>query len=266
MAWTKMIVVVDEDVDVHDEQAVWAALLSRCDLRRDVELVHGPLDILDHAAPFLGAGGKIGFDATRKRAGESIAGVPFDRELDSAELAAMPADLGRLGVAAAACPFAAAIRGRGGHAGHGSSPATPTGEALRWPNRLVALAIDDASKQRDADAGVHAIERFWAEAPPGLGDFAIAVDATVRLDDPWDVLFHWVSNADPSRDRVVEPDLDAPAGSIGPRRLGFDATSKVAGRLRKGMPIRDYPPMVSARDAVSPPLAQRPSPETGASP
>ena len=37
---------------------------ANCDPKRDIELVNGPLDILDHAAPQLGAGGKIGYDAT----------------------------------------------------------------------------------------------------------------------------------------------------------------------------------------------------------
>ncbi|HEX5137487.1 MAG TPA: UbiD family decarboxylase [Planctomycetota bacterium] len=70
MAWTKFIVVVDGDVDVHDEEAVWRAVFANCDFGKDLEGVRGPLDILDHAAPRLGAGGKLGIDATRKIAGE----------------------------------------------------------------------------------------------------------------------------------------------------------------------------------------------------
>jgi 4-hydroxy-3-polyprenylbenzoate decarboxylase len=66
MAFTKFIVVVDEHVDVHDEQDVLFHLFSNCDPARDAEIVHGPVDILDHASPDLGAGSKIGFDATVK--------------------------------------------------------------------------------------------------------------------------------------------------------------------------------------------------------
>jgi 4-hydroxy-3-polyprenylbenzoate decarboxylase len=43
---------------------------------RDIEIVNGPLDILDHAAPRLGAGHKIGLDATRKIRGEEVNGNP----------------------------------------------------------------------------------------------------------------------------------------------------------------------------------------------
>ena len=74
MAWTKMIVVVDEDVNVHDHDEVLFHLCANCDPGRDVEIVNGPLDILDHAAPRLGAGHKIGFDATRKIQGEEVGG------------------------------------------------------------------------------------------------------------------------------------------------------------------------------------------------
>ncbi|HEX5244054.1 MAG TPA: UbiD family decarboxylase [Tepidisphaeraceae bacterium] len=66
MAFTKFIIVVDEQVDVQNEQDVLFHLFSNCDPRRDTEIVHGPVDILDHASPDLGAGSKIGFDATVK--------------------------------------------------------------------------------------------------------------------------------------------------------------------------------------------------------
>lgn len=72
MAFTKFIVVVDEEVDVQDEQQVLFHLFAHCDPERDVEVVRGPLDILDHAAPELGVGSKLGFDATRKWPGEGM--------------------------------------------------------------------------------------------------------------------------------------------------------------------------------------------------
>jgi 4-hydroxy-3-polyprenylbenzoate decarboxylase len=66
MANTKTLVVFDEDVDVQDEaQAAWRAL-ANVDARRDLVVVEGPVDILDHSAPQLALGAKIGVDATRK--------------------------------------------------------------------------------------------------------------------------------------------------------------------------------------------------------
>ena len=72
IAWTKVIVVVNETVDVHDEHAVFAALQG-IDVHNDIEVVRGALDILDHAAPEIGAGGKIGFDATPALPGSELA-------------------------------------------------------------------------------------------------------------------------------------------------------------------------------------------------
>ena len=66
LALGKFIVVVDESVDVHDPSAVWFAVGANADPARDIEHASGPLDILDHASPQVGSGGKLGIDATRK--------------------------------------------------------------------------------------------------------------------------------------------------------------------------------------------------------
>jgi 4-hydroxy-3-polyprenylbenzoate decarboxylase len=85
MAFTKFIVVVDEHVNVHDEQDVLFHLFSNCDPARDTEIVHGPVDILDHASPDLGAGSKMGFDATAKLPAEGkVRTWPKELEMDAA--------------------------------------------------------------------------------------------------------------------------------------------------------------------------------------
>ncbi len=66
MMLTKCIVVVDAHIDVRNPtEALWYAA-GNIDARRDVFFVEGPVDVLDHASPFLGAGSKMGIDATRK--------------------------------------------------------------------------------------------------------------------------------------------------------------------------------------------------------
>jgi 4-hydroxy-3-polyprenylbenzoate decarboxylase len=83
MGFTKFIVVVDEHVNVHDEQDVLFHLFSNCDPARDTEIVRGPVDILDHASPDLGAGSKIGFDATVKLPAEGkVRAWPKELEMD----------------------------------------------------------------------------------------------------------------------------------------------------------------------------------------
>lgn len=85
MSFTKFIIVVDEHVDVHNEQDVLFHLFSNCDPARDTEIVRGPVDILDHSSPDLGAGSKIGFDATVKLPAEGkVRPWPMELEMDSA--------------------------------------------------------------------------------------------------------------------------------------------------------------------------------------
>ncbi len=73
MMFTKVIVVVDDDVDVHDVGRVVWKVLNNIDPERDIEFVHGPLDELDHASRLPRYGSKMGIDGTRKWKGEGFA-------------------------------------------------------------------------------------------------------------------------------------------------------------------------------------------------
>lgn len=66
MMFTKLIIVVDQEVNVQDMSEVWWRVFNNIDARRDVVIVDGPVDALDHAAPLPGLGAKMGIDATRK--------------------------------------------------------------------------------------------------------------------------------------------------------------------------------------------------------
>jgi 4-hydroxy-3-polyprenylbenzoate decarboxylase len=72
MMFTKYIVVVDDDVDVHDTSAVLFRLCANTDPQRDSLFTKGPADVLDHATSEFAAGSKLGFDATRKLPGEGF--------------------------------------------------------------------------------------------------------------------------------------------------------------------------------------------------
>ncbi len=66
MMLAKTILVVDDDTDVQNPaQVAWRAL-NNVDPRRDLVVVDGPLDALDHASPAPHYGSKLGIDATRK--------------------------------------------------------------------------------------------------------------------------------------------------------------------------------------------------------
>jgi 4-hydroxy-3-polyprenylbenzoate decarboxylase len=72
--FTKVIVVVDHDVNVQNSgEVVWKALCA-IDPERDIQFVMGPVDTLDHAARRQDYGSKMGIDATRKWPEEGFAG------------------------------------------------------------------------------------------------------------------------------------------------------------------------------------------------
>ncbi len=66
MMYTKMIVVVDSEIDVRDLSAVAWKVFNNIDARRDLILSDGPLDALDHASPRPRFGSRLGIDATKK--------------------------------------------------------------------------------------------------------------------------------------------------------------------------------------------------------
>lgn len=66
MMFTKMIIVVDAHVNVHDMNEVWWRVYNNVDPKRDFMFVEGPVEVLDHACPLPSYGSKVGIDATKK--------------------------------------------------------------------------------------------------------------------------------------------------------------------------------------------------------
>lgn len=70
--FTKIIVVLDEDCDVHDIAEVTLRATNNIDPERDIEFTLGPIDSLDHSSRLPNYGSKMGIDATRKWAAEGF--------------------------------------------------------------------------------------------------------------------------------------------------------------------------------------------------
>ncbi len=85
--YTKILIVVDEDIDARRwDDVVWA-LATRFDPARDVLVVPDtPIDYLDFASPREGLGGKLGLDATVKIGSETDRAwgrvLRMDREIE----------------------------------------------------------------------------------------------------------------------------------------------------------------------------------------
>ncbi|HVB34830.1 MAG TPA: menaquinone biosynthesis decarboxylase [Patescibacteria group bacterium] len=96
---TKVVVVVDHDVDVQNSaEVVWKTLCA-IDPQRDVDFVLGPVDTLEHAARMQDFGSKMGIDATRKWPEEGFARPwPDEIKMDPAVKARVDALWNQLGL------------------------------------------------------------------------------------------------------------------------------------------------------------------------
>ncbi|MBI5562111.1 MAG: UbiD family decarboxylase [Deltaproteobacteria bacterium] len=66
--YVKYVIVVDDDIDVHDWADVIWAISTRVDPARDTLVIEGtPIDYLDFSSPVASLGSKMGIDATMKK-------------------------------------------------------------------------------------------------------------------------------------------------------------------------------------------------------
>ncbi len=72
LMFSKIIVVVDKDVNVQDVREVAWIVGTHVDPQRDIQFTRGPLDDLENASDLPAYGSKMGIDATRKWASEGF--------------------------------------------------------------------------------------------------------------------------------------------------------------------------------------------------
>jgi 4-hydroxy-3-polyprenylbenzoate decarboxylase len=174
MAFAKMLLMVDDDVDVHDYDAVARRLLDRLDIANDLILNEGVLDVLDHSAPTALYGAKLGVDATTPMGGESRAVVENRGARDFA-------------------PFEAAVA------------ANPKIVGCSIPYRDVNGPLAIVAVEKTAAGDGHKYGREAAAADTGEAiRIVLVVDAHVDASD-WSVaLWKFFNNVDPRRDMLVE--------------------------------------------------------------
>ncbi|MFO0858848.1 MAG: UbiD family decarboxylase [Phycisphaerales bacterium] len=225
MSWTKTIFVVDHDVDVHDAAAVLRAAGEHCVPARDCELVRGPLDILDHAAPFLGAGGKLGLDTTRKTSEAETHRVLSD----AAETACKSGEIGPV-LGDAARTSESLIR------------KIPNVLDARIPDQLGGWWLLVQIQKQNAKDGANVIKAL-GDIPnhTQLPRYIIVVDRSADISNFDDVLFHWLAHSSHDRDQTL---------SICGRRIAYDATPKLPGDERNSQPVRNWPPLLRISDEI----------------
>ena len=77
MMFTKMMVVVDGNVNIHNSSEVAKYVSENFDPAHDIHFTQGPVDVLDHSCSVMAFGGKIGIDGTKKTHEELSGRIPF---------------------------------------------------------------------------------------------------------------------------------------------------------------------------------------------
>ncbi len=99
LTYTKLLIVVDGDIDARNWADVMWAISTRSDPSRDlVTLADTPIDYLDFASPKPGLGGKLGIDATTKTGAETVREWARVLARDPAVIARVDALWPRLGI------------------------------------------------------------------------------------------------------------------------------------------------------------------------
>lgn len=192
MMYTKMIIVVDADINPHDTKAVAKQVFESLDMTKDLVFSQGPLDALDHASSTDHYGYRLGVDATRKFDVEGTESK-WDIKIQDDMTAYLSTHEKILNFD---YPMSDVLQG------------------------CLVVSIKKESK----DDVRQLMEELWSQDAMKYNKFLIVVDEDVDSTDTSKVAWKVFNNIDAMRDLVIR---EVPSEQFG-HRLGIDATKKLA--------------------------------------
>jgi 4-hydroxy-3-polyprenylbenzoate decarboxylase len=214
MMFNKVLVVTDEEVDIHDYLAV-ARLLNSVDPQTDIYFGQGPMDVLDHSCSRFAYGGKMFIDATRK----------VSEELRSTAIRVIDPTAIRIDSAATKQSFP---------------------EIMDINDSLLAVGIPivAVSVRKERPGQVKALNTRLLQAP-GWRDVKMILycEEVADVTDIKEVIWRVTNNIDPKRDCFIVPAKDDTDIS----HIGVDGTRKT---LELDGFDRPWPNIIVADDAT----------------
>jgi 4-hydroxy-3-polyprenylbenzoate decarboxylase len=191
MMFTKMMIVVDGDVNIHNSVEVAEYISKNFDPASDLYFTQGPVDVLDHSCSVMSFGGKMGIDATQKTT-EEMAG----RKIKTKKSATKP-------------DFEKLMKSFPEIKGMNSS-------LLLMNISLVLLAVkkNRVNHLRELTQSLFQQEEF------GGVKTILFVEDSVEVNDIADTVWRFSNNVDPNRDRFIVMDKN------GDSHAAFDGTRK----------------------------------------
>ncbi|MEO6166772.1 MAG: menaquinone biosynthesis decarboxylase, partial [Chitinophagales bacterium] len=184
MMFNKMLVVVDEEVNIQDYVAVAKALSRNVDPQQDIFFAQGPMDVLDHSCSRFAFGGKMCVDATRK----------FPEELRTSKID-LTSGLATGGIIQSDSNVITRWSDDLNEAIHVSYP-----EIISINTSLVAVGISVVfiSIKKNRKNHVRELnEQLFRETLLRQVKFIIYVEHGVDANDVGDVIWRWSNNLDP---------------------------------------------------------------------
>jgi len=196
MMFTKMMIIVDGDVDIHNQEEVARYISANTDPAHDLYFSQGPVDVLDHSCSVMAFGGKMGVDATGKLPEENVA-----RTLQEAPSVQTGNESGKPSPASWQELFPE-IRG-------------VNFSLLEMGISLVFISME---KNRRNHVRELAEKLFTQEAFNGV-KVAVILEQSVDVHDIADAVWRFSNNVDPKRDCI-------PVSRSGGSAVAFDGTRK----------------------------------------
>jgi 4-hydroxy-3-polyprenylbenzoate decarboxylase len=192
MMFTKMMLVVDGDVNIHDNAAVAKYISENVDPQQDIIYTNGPMDVLDHSCSKAAFGGKMGIDATRKFPEEmreksivNLAMQAINKEALRAEFPEIKDVNDSLTAMGISLVFVSVEKNRKGH----------------------IRSLNEALFARPEFASIKVV---------------IYLEHTIDISDIADAVWRFSNNVDPKRDAFVIEAMEENSSS----HVGFDGTRK----------------------------------------
>ncbi len=191
MMFNKILVIVDENTDIHNYLQVANAITQHVDPQQDIYISQGPMDVLDHSCSKFAFGGKLCIDATTKLEEEkrtnTIVKNPVT-EINTQEIFAKYPEIKIIN--------------------------TTLVDGLQ----AVVISIEKNRKNHIKELTRELFERQDFQNIK----FLLYVEATVNAMDLGDVIWRWANNIDPKRDSIVIDAQDSTTIS----HIAFDGTKK----------------------------------------
>ena len=211
MMFNKILVIVDEHVDVHNYAQVIKAIADNVDPQQDIYFSQGPMDVLDHSCSKFAFGGKMCMDATCKENEElRIINYELKEESQTSEVRSGEVRNGEILKGVLKNKFQEIVDVNTSFVNNGTL--------------FISVKKNKKNHIKELNAQLFAMDELQNIK------FILYVEHTVDVQDAADVIWRFANNLDPRRDSFVinakDGSASSPQANNSVSHIGMDGTRK----------------------------------------